>query len=50
MEDLSESMLELAFQPLKIYLHYNNVYGRQTWEDGELPWGASTHKVTWHFD
>ena len=32
------------------YLHCNNAYHHQTWQDGGLPWGACTPKVTWPFD
>ena len=41
-------MWNIALQPLKtLYLHYHNVYGHQTWQGGDLPWGALTHKATW---
>ena len=33
-----------------LYLCYHNPYGLQTWEDGDLPWEASTRKVTCPFD
>ena len=47
MADLSEGMLNLALQPRQtLYLHYHNAYGHQTWQDGDLPRGASTHKIT----
>ena len=26
-----------------LYLHYHSAYGHQTWQTGDLPWGASTH-------
>ena len=50
MVDLSESMLNLAVQPLKTYLlpHYHNAYNHQTWQGDDLPWGAST-KITLTF-
>ena len=35
---------------LKTYLHYQSVYGHQTWQDGKLPWWASAQKVTLTFD
>ena len=25
-------------------------YSYQTWQDGDLPWGGPTHKITWLFD
>ena len=28
---------------------YQNPCGYKTLVDGDLPWGASTHKATWHF-
>ena len=30
--DLSESMWNLAPQPLKIYFHYHNSYSHPTWQ------------------
>ena len=33
-----------------VYLHYHSAYGYQTWQDGNLPWWAPAHKVTWLFD
>ena len=35
---------------LKTSLHYHSAYGYQTWQDSNLPWWASAHKVTWPFD
>ena len=32
------------------HLHYQSAYGHQTWQDGNFPWWASIHKVTWPFD
>ena len=29
-----------------LYLCYQSVYGHETWQDGNLPWGASFHNVT----
>ena len=39
-----------AFRTLRdklksLYLPYHSPYGPQIWEDGELPWGAPTHKA-----
>ena len=31
-------------------LHFHSVFGHQTWQHGDLPWGAFTHKVTWPYD
>ena len=31
-----------------LYLHHHNAY-EQTWQDIDLPWAASTHKVTWPY-
>ena len=33
-----------------LYLQYHNANGHQTWQDGNLPWQAPTHKVAWPFD
>ena len=33
-----------------LYLHYQSVYGHQTWQDDTLPWWATTYKSTWPFD
>ena len=38
------------YHPLKTYLHYHNVHGHQSWQCGNLPWSATTHKATWPFD
>ena len=32
---------------LKTYLYYYNSYGQETWQSGDMPWRASTYKVTW---
>ena len=32
-----------------LHLHSHLTNGQQTWQGGHLPWGASTHKVTWSF-
>ena len=51
MADLSKSMWNLALQPLKTsYLQYSNTYDHQPRQGGDLLWGTSVHKVTWHFD
>ena len=34
----------------KLYLHYHNAYGYQTWQDANLPWWDPIHNVTWLFD
>ena len=46
MADLSESMYNLALQPLKTYPHYHSVDGHQTWQDRNLTRGALSYKVT----
>ena len=35
---------------LKTNLHYHSAYRHQTWQDGDLPWGVSSHQVTWPLD
>ena len=35
---------------LKTCLHYQSAYVHQTWQDGNLPWWASGHKVALPFD
>ena len=37
-------------KPKTLYLHYQGLYGYQTWSDGNLPWWAPAHKVKWPFD
>ena len=32
------------------YLHYQSACSHQTWQDFNLLWWATAHKVTWHFD
>ena len=32
-----------------LYLHYHNIYGRNTWQRGHLPWLSFTHKVKWTY-
>ena len=39
--------VEYSFSTTKTYLHCRNVYGRETWQGGDLPWETPTHKVTW---
>ena len=34
---------------VKTYFRYQSTYGHQTWYDGSLPRGVSTHKVIWCF-
>ena len=31
-------------------LNYQNAYGHRTFQDGDIPWGASTHKFAWHIN
>ena len=33
-----------------LYLHYPSVYSHPSWQDGNLPWCSSDHRVTWLFD
>ena len=33
-----------------IYLHYQNIYGYKTREDGDLPGVLFTHKVKWPYN
>ena len=43
----------LARSPDKLkalYLYYHYVYGHQSCQDGNLPRGTPTHKVTWLFE
>ena len=28
-----------------LYLYYHSAYGHQTWQDGDLPLGAPSHKT-----
>ena len=30
-----------------LYPHYHNPYGYKTWQDDDLYWVTSTHKVKW---
>ena len=30
-----------------LHLHYHSAHGHQTWQDANLPWVASIHKVIW---
>ena len=51
MADWNESIWNFPLQQIKtLYLHYHSAYGHQTWQGDDLPWGAPTHKITWHFD
>ena len=34
----------------KKHLYYQSAYGHQVLQDGNLPWWALAHKVTWSFD
>ena len=48
MTDLSKDIWNIAVQPLKTsYLYYHNAYGHQ---GGDLPRGASAHKIASPFD
>ena len=33
-----------------LYLHYHNIYGHQTSQDGDIPWQPPNHKVIQSFD
>ena len=33
-----------------LYLLYRNVYGHKIWQDDDLLWAASTHRVTWPYN
>ena len=46
----SDSIWNLSLQPVKLYPGYHNVYGHQNWQSGDLPWGATSRKVTGPFD
>ena len=39
--------LARSLDKFKTYLHYCHVYDHQTWQGGDIPWVAPTHKVTW---
>ena len=46
----NENICNFVPQQVKtLYLHYHNAYGYQTWQGGDLPYGAPTHKITGHF-
>ena len=32
-----------------LYLHYCKAYGRQIWQEDNLSWETSTHKITWPY-
>ena len=32
-----------------LFLHYYHVYGQNTWQDGNLTWAVSAHKVIWPY-
>ena len=36
---------KITWKTKTIYLHYRGDYGHQTWQDGDLPWRASIHKL-----
>ena len=44
-----KSMWNLAIQLVKIYLHNHNANGYQSWQGGDLWWGAPTHNDAWPF-
>ena len=51
LEELIPTKLLRSCDSLKIfYLHFHSVYGHQTWQDDNLPWGIPSHKVIWPFD
>ena len=51
MGDWSESIRNVPLQQVeKLYLYYHSIYGYQTWQGGDLPWSATTHKITLTFD
>ena len=51
MANLGENLWNLALQPLKtFYLCYHNLYGHQTWQSGDIPWGAPYHDVISSFN
>ena len=31
-----------------LYLQYHNAFNHQTWQGGELPWGAPIHKINYN--
>ena len=37
---------KITWQTKTLDLHDRNPYGRQTWQYGDLPFGATSHKVT----
>ena len=47
---LKQEHLKSSTSATKIYLHYHNDYGHQTWQGGDLSWGVPTHKITRLFD
>ena len=42
--------LPKLYDKLKKYLHYHDAYDHQIQQGCHLPWGGSTHKVTWPLD
>ena len=45
MADLNEGMWNVFLQPQQTYLHYDNAYGHETCQRGDLPWEIPTHKI-----
>ena len=41
---------EIMWQIKPLHLHQRNAYCQETWQNGDLPWAAPTHKPTWAFD
>ena len=49
--DLQSHGLARSRDKLKpLYLYYQNGYSQETWQDGDISWGALTHKVIWLSD
>ena len=40
----------VTWQTRILYLRCQTAHSHQTWQDGNLPWSAPTHKVSWLFD
>ena len=46
----SRDLVTLRDKLKPLYLHYHYIYGHKTWQDGDLPLVASTHKVKWPYN
>ena len=44
-----DPLITWSCDKLKVYLYYHNNYGNQTWQGGDIPWGAPFHKATSSF-